>query len=380
MILAPSFPPALGGIASLLYGLAKHLPVNRISVATFPANGWQAFDSNQPFPIYRPSLPRFWQKMRLRYTLLIPWYLWRILRCSPQFILCGELHMAFLLPAWIAKHLIGASYGVFLHGHDVLKTLNYGLLLRRIFFFMLNDAAFLIPNSHSTLDNAQKMGLDKSRLHLIFPSVDQDEFKPKQSPDVIKTLLGVQGKRVILHVGYLIPRKGADKLLEALPQVLCSYPDAYLVIIGEGPYKEELKDLVKRLGLESAVSFVGNIPHEQISEYFASCEIFVMISRETPETKDIEGFGIVYLEAGLFGKPVIGSHSGGVTDAVLDRKTGFLVDPLNVKEISETMILLLQDTVLAKRLGEEGRNRVLSQFTTSAVAQKVLAMIELTQE
>jgi phosphatidylinositol alpha-1,6-mannosyltransferase len=105
-----------------------------------------------------------------------------------------------------------------------------------------------------------------------------------------------------------------------------------------------------------------------------------MISRETPETKDIEGFGIVYLEAGLFGKPVIGSHSGGVTDAVLDRKTGFLVDPLNVKEISETMILLLQDTVLAKRLGEEGRNRVLSQFTTSAVAQKVLAMIELTQE
>lgn len=164
-----------------------------------------------------------------------------------------------------------------------------------------------------------------------------------------------------------------------MPKILSVIPESHYLIVGDGPYKEELLKIVDQLDLNANVTFAGPKPHCEIADYFALCDVFAMVSRDTSKKGELTGFGesfgIVYLEANSFGKPVVAGRSGGVPDAVLHGQTGLLVDPYSPVEATEAILYLLCNPDQAKRLGETGKKRALTEFTGKVAAEKLLALL-----
>jgi len=177
-------------------------------------------------------------------------------------------------------------------------------------------------------------------------------------------------KKCIVTIGRLVERKGHDIVLKAMTQILQQIPDLHYLIVGSGPNEISLKKQVSNMGLEKYVTFTGRVPDDEIGAYYELCDIFVMISREIPEKGDLEGFGIVYLEANYFGKPVVAGRSGGVEDAVVHNKTGLLVDPTKSDEVANAIITLLSNSNFAKTLGNTGKTRVINEFSRRKISQK----------
>ncbi len=186
----------------------------------------------------------------------------------------------------------------------------------------------------------------------------------------------LEGRRVLLTVSRLIKRKGHEFVLEALSKIKGEYPDLVYLIIGSGEERRALEEKVKKLGLDERVKFTGKVSAEEIAAVYALCDIFIMLSHETTEHHDIEGFGIVYLEAGAFHKPVIGHYCGGVVDAVIHNETGLLVDNLSSEVISQNIIRLLEDPRLCRELGENGYRRAVSEFSWESITSRIKSVCE----
>jgi phosphatidylinositol alpha-1,6-mannosyltransferase len=167
-----------------------------------------------------------------------------------------------------------------------------------------------------------------------------------------------------------VHRKGQDHLIQALPEILKSVPDAHLLLVGQGPYREHLEKLVQQLGLKDHVSFIGRIQYDQLPQYICAGDVFAMPSRSRFFGLEVEGLGIVYLEASACGLPVIAGSSGGAPDAVLDGVTGFVVDGQNNQEIATAAITLLSDLDQAKKMGVAGRNWIVENWRWEIWSQR----------
>ena len=184
----------------------------------------------------------------------------------------------------------------------------------------------------------------------------------------------MRDKKIILTAGRLVERKGHDVVLGALHKLKEFVPEAYYAIIGEGPIEGVIKQMIKTLGLENSVTLIGKVSDYELAVWYEVCDVFVMISRQL-KNEDAEGFGIVYLEANMFGKPVIAGKSGGVAEAVLDNETGILVEPTNPHEILSAMEKLLKNPEKARQLGENGRRRVENEFQWKKQAEPLIERI-----
>ncbi|MFB3134014.1 MAG: glycosyltransferase family 4 protein, partial [Rhodothermales bacterium] len=185
--------------------------------------------------------------------------------------------------------------------------------------------------------------------------------------------LGLNHQKVVLTISRLVPRKGIDTVLRALPQVAHQIPDVRYLIGGSGPDRDRLEALSRELHLSDRVQFLGNIPKEDLLRYYNACDVFVMPSRE--DRPHVEGFGIAFLEANACGKPVIGAWSGGIPDAVRDGETGLLVEPDDEADLAAAMLRLLRDAPLAARLGRNGRQRVRDEASWDHVADQLYEAI-----
>ena len=172
-----------------------------------------------------------------------------------------------------------------------------------------------------------------------------------------------------------MPRKGMDRVIEALPMVLEKCSDVVYLIVGgvltseDEAFRQTLMQRVRELGLGDRVLCVGQVPPDELPLYYTTCDVFVLPNRETADSHGVEGFGIVFLEANACGKPVIGGRSGGVADAVVHGETGLLVNGEDVDEIADAIITLLSDTALAQRLGGQGRELVVREFSWERIIQ-----------
>lgn len=218
-------------------------------------------------------------------------------------------------------------------------------------------------------DSLIGLGIPDSKIHVIPHGVDINRFESGSEYQGIVSEHGLGGKKVILTVGNLVERKGHDMVIKSLPKVLENVPDTVYLIVGDGKQRQSLTNLVKELDLGEHVVFTGRVTDNELLQYYNACDVFIMPSREIDG--DIEGFGIVYLEANACSKPVIGGKSGGIYDAVQDGVSGILVDPLDVNEISQALITLLTDDLLAKKLGKQGKKRVEEEFSDLAMAGKL---------
>jgi phosphatidylinositol alpha-1,6-mannosyltransferase len=195
----------------------------------------------------------------------------------------------------------------------------------------------------------------------IAPGIDVDHFIPTDA-SALRDSLGIAEKKVIVSVGRLVHRKGQDHLIESMPQILKSVPSAHLLLVGEGPYREHLQKLVTEYKLETAVTFIGRIQYKELPMYICAGDIFAMPSRSRLMGLEVEGLGIVYLEASSCGLPVLAGNSGGAPDAVVQNKTGLVVDGTDNQQIASAAIELLTNVESSQKMGMAGRQWIVDKW------------------
>jgi len=299
-----------------------------------------------------------------------------MIRERPQIVILGSVddsHFGLWLYRWFRFPFI-----VFAYGNEMLETIQKKYKRQQLALRLANH---VLATSRYTAGLAEKAGAAPERIRVVWPGCDSVFFRPMVARDDLRQkLLGAGHRdRVILTIGNLVSRKGQDMVIRALPAICRRVPDLIYMIAGGGPYRGELEKLAMDLGVRDRVVFVGRVPDEDLPDLYALCEVFVMVSRERIEENDVEGFGLVLLEANACGKPVVGGRSGGVPDALADGVTGLLVDPSNPEEITEALARLLTDHDLATRLGEQGRLRVVHEFQWGQVRENLLSILHIAQ-
>jgi len=216
-----------------------------------------------------------------------------------------------------------------------------------------------------------------ARMLRLAPGVDAARFRPDAADGArIRERHGLTGRPVVVCVSRLVPRKGQDTLIKAWPEVLKQVPEAALLIVGNGPYSATLRKLTERSGLTPHVRFSGSVPEEELPAHFAAGDVFAMPCRTRRGGLDVEGLGIVYLEASAAGLPVVGGDSGGAPDAILEGETGYVVPGRGTAPLVARITRLLQDPAGARAMGEKGRAWVERDWSWDQSAARLRAMID----
>ena len=248
------------------------------------------------------------------------------------------------------------------HGHEVwwARIFPFNLAIKRIG----NSVDHLTYLGEFTRQAISRSLSQKSidSMVKIAPGIDTSHFSPKADATQRRTELGLEDKKIIISVGRLVHRKGQDKLIEAFPTIVREIPNAHLLIVGEGPYRAHLEKSVEKLSLKENVTFVGRIFYNDLPSYLSASDVFVMPSRSRFFGLEVEGLGIVYLEASACAIPVVAGISGGAPDAVQEGITGLCVDGTNVAQIAEAVIHICSDSKRATKMGLAGRNWVIEQW------------------
>ena len=247
------------------------------------------------------------------------------------------------------------------HGHEVwwAKVFPFNLLLRRI-GSTVDVLTYLGEFTRKAISKALSARA-QSAMVKIAPGIDVEHFIPTDASP-LRESLGLADKKVIVSVGRLVHRKGQDHLIEAMPEILKNVPRAHLLLVGEGPYREHLQNLVHQLKLESSVTFIGRIQYQDLPMYICVGDIFAMPSRSRLMGLEVEGLGIVYLEASSCGLPVLAGDSGGAPDAVIQNETGLVVSGTDNKEIASAAVALLTNLEASQKMGTVGRQWIVDNW------------------
>jgi phosphatidylinositol alpha-1,6-mannosyltransferase len=210
-----------------------------------------------------------------------------------------------------------------------------------------------------------------ARMAQLPPGVDEKTFHPASGGDEVRARLGLTDRPVVVCVSRLVRRKGQDTLIRALPRILAAEPDTVLLIVGGGPYENDLRRLARETGVSSAVRFTGAVPWSELPAHYGAGDVFAMPCRTRRGGLDVEGLGIVYLEASATGLPVVAGDSGGAPDAVLDGETGWVVRGGSPEEAADRITALLGDAELRRRMGERGREWVEEKWRWDLLAERL---------
>ncbi|BCL19938.1 glycosyltransferase family 4 protein [Streptomyces tuirus] len=372
LIVTNDFPPRPGGIQAFLHNMALRLDPRQLVVY---ASTWKrtregieatrAFDAEQPFTVVRD-----------RTTMLLPTPgatrravgLLREHGCaSVWFGAAAPLGlMAPALRGAGAERLVATT-----HGHEAgwAQLPAARQLLRRI-----GDATdtitYLGEYTRSRIAPALTPGA-AARMAQLPPGVDEKTFHPGSGGDEVRARLGLTDRPVVVCVSRLVRRKGQDTLIRALPRILAAEPDTVLLIVGGGPYEKDLRRLAHETGVASAVRFTGAVPWSELPAHYGAGDVFAMPCRTRRGGLDVEGLGIVYLEASATGLPVVAGDSGGAPDAVLDGETGWVVKGGSPEEAADRITVLLGDAELRRRMGERGREWVEEKWRWDLLAERL---------
>lgn len=358
LLLTWDYPPAKGGIQVWMFELARRLPEAEVTVLAAALPGGEAFDAAAEVRVRRLGAARIG---RLAFLLqLIVVTITRCLMSRPDLIVCG--HVLTSPAGLLARWMLGVPFVVFAYAYEIRRKGT-----RRLVSLLLRRPALVLAISRFTEDAVLSHGVPPSRVRILNPGTDSERFAPQSngSEPALWT-----GPKTLLSVSRLNELyKGHDTVIRALPLIKAKYPDIRYLIAGDGRLCEYLHRLARSLGVETDVVFLGEVADESLPGLYRSCHVLVQVSREAKSGGGAEGFGIVCLEAGACGKPVVAGRSGGLSEAVIDGTTGILVDPRDLGVVAESILALLQDSALAQRMGQAGRARVLREFTWDHMAR-----------
>ncbi len=352
------YPPRFGGIAAYLSRVAEQLPNGAIHVLAPEDGDTHHRDVASPVPIYRRRLE--WRWIRPRWLPALYWTDWLRRRERPSLLLVSHL-LPMGTVARLLKRFRGVEYAVIVHGMDIALAMDAGGRKREEAKRVLAEASLVIANSAYTASLVAAFGIPNERVIIIRPSPAIPDAAPSaEKVAEIKTRYGLDGSFTLLSVGRLVARKGFASVIDAVAAYKEKGIAMRALIVGDGPERGRLERHAGIQRIADRVVFTGSVADQDLPALYAASDVFVMVPKSAGP--DVEGFGIVYLEANMIGKPVIGSRAGGVADAVIDGETGLLVDPGNLAALIEAIEKLRLDPALRASLGERGRLRVQEQF------------------
>lgn len=354
------FGPRAGGIETFIIGLVERLPKGSVIVYTSTQGNSEPFDKawNENYGV---------EVIRDRSKILLPTY--RVSRSVRSVVQKQGIESVFfgaaaplgLLARGVrragVKNIVALT-----HGHEVwwAKLWPFSWAIKRI-GRDVDVLTYLGEYTRSAITRALSKSSHQKMVRLA-PGIDTEHFSPSKRNPRIRHELGLLDKKVIVSVGRLVHRKGQDFLIDALPIIALDIPKVHLLLVGEGPYRAELEKRSESLGVRDRITFIGRVQYSELPEYICAGDIFAMPSRSRLAGLEVEGLGIVYLEASACGLPVIGGVSGGAPDAVLEGETGFSVDGTSAIAIAQAAIELLGNPEFAAKLGAQGRDWIVSQW------------------
>lgn len=369
LIVTNDFPPRAGGIQSFVHGLAGLLPPEETVVYAPTWDGAEEFDGRQPYRVLRHPTSLM---------LPVPTVTRRAVAAlrehdCDRVIFGAAAPLGLIAPALReagARRIVAIT-----HGHEAGWAALPGArtLLRRIGEHV-DVVTYLGEYTRERMARALSPHA-VARMARLAPGVDAADFRPGPDAADFRDELGLRGRRVVVCVSRLVRRKGQDTLIRAWSRVRSAVPDATLLLVGGGPYESDLRRLAAGEGVADHVVFTGSVPSEDLPSYYRTGDVFAMPCRTRRRGLDVEGLGIVYLEASAAGLPVIAGDSGGAPDAVLDGETGYVVPGRDVAALADRLIELLTDPDRARAMGRRGLEWVEQEWDWSVLADRLAQIL-----
>lgn len=360
LVITNDFGPRTGGIETFVIGLLERIKGQEVIVFTSAQGDTSEYDQKwlKEFGI---------QVIRDRSKILLPSM--RVTKRAKEIVRLHNIEvivfgaaapLALMAPALRksgVKKVIALT-----HGHEVwwAKIFPFNLAMKRI-----GSGVDHLTYLGEFTRNAIAQSLTKKSADAmvkIAPGIDTAHFIPQPDSMHKRITLGLENKKIIISVGRLVHRKGQDKLIEAMPQILQKVPNAHLLLVGEGPYRSHLEKLANKLSMNHNITFAGRILYNNLPSYLSAADLFAMPSRSRFFGLEVEGLGIVYLEASACGIPVVAGNSGGAPDAVIEGVTGLCVDGTDINQIANAVIDICGDAKRASNMGAAGRNWIVDQW------------------
>jgi phosphatidylinositol alpha-1,6-mannosyltransferase len=359
------FPPRVGGVQQYVWNLARHLPADRVAVLAPNWPGWKDHDAGQPFAVRRWPTSFLWPTPDLlrRIRSLIREH-------QAQVVLFGHgVPLPVVGPALDSE---GIPYVVLTHGVEVwaAQVPGFSSALR----LGLSRARAVTALSHFTAGFLRPLVPPEIPLTVLHAAVDPDRFSPTANGSPVRDRYHLDGRPVVLCVSRLVPRKGQDVLAAGMALVHRLVPDAVLLVVGDGPSRGAV-EAAARVAPAGSVVLAGEVPDDELPAYYSSCDLFAMPCRSRWAGLEVEGFGIVFLEAAASAKAVVAGRSGGAAEAVVDGETGLLVEGREPKAVALAITRLLLDERLRGRMGAAGRAHVERSHTWPMRAAELAAIL-----
>jgi len=384
LIYTHEFPPFLGGLATTSLKLARGLASSGLEVSVLaPGYGKSGHEGDAGLGVAVTRIP----SLGARIAASIPYadillgrmHLSRAVdNVKPDAVLfiteeaeaAGGLLSSY--PFTPIVRVAGSGITTCFLGSNPLKR-----LMRHPMRRLYKNSPLIIAVSESTKGLLREIGVPSEKIKVIYNGVEDEMLnKPPDAAKVeaLRNKYAISPEaKVLITVARVLPRKGQDTVIKALPAVLSEFPDTFYMIVGDGRYVESFRELAGRTGVSGRVIFTGGVGHSEVMNYFDLSDIFVMPNRYWNDK--IEGLPNVLLEAAARGKPVIAGNHGGSVEAVEHGVTGFLVNPESVAEVSDAILGLLRDPGLARGMGERGRARVSERHTVKGMIENYAAAI-----
>jgi phosphatidylinositol alpha-1,6-mannosyltransferase len=365
LVVTNDFPPRVGGVQQYVWNLVRNLPPERVAVLAPNWPRWREYDVRQPFAIHRWPSTFLWPTGEL---------LHRVRSAArdhgAEVVLFGHGFPAALLGPAMARE--GFPYVVLTHGAEVWLARLPGpaAAIRRVFGLARGVTAV----SRHTADALRPMAPPTVDLSVLVPGVDEARFHPDVDGSSVRSRHHLGEGRILLCASRLVPRKGQDVLIQAMGLVRELVPGSVLLLVGDGPYRTRLEEMARAAPAGSVV-FAGAVSDDDLPAYYAGCDVFAMPCRSRWAGLEVEGFGIVFLEAAATGRAVVAGRSGGAEEAVVDQETGLLVEGREPKAVALAVASLLGAGDVARRMGHAARQRVEQHFTWRGQTERLAEIL-----
>ncbi len=367
LVVSNDYPPRLGGIQRTLEALVRRMPPERVAVLCPSVAGAEAYDAGEPYRILRQPERFLWPRptvgRRVREAAE---------EHGAEVVLFGATYPLALLGPGLARE--GLPYLAAAHGFEYWLSIAPGThaLVRRA---TARAARVTVLCSAFIARVVRTAVPEPVPVSVVYPGADTEVFRPDLPTEDLRERHGLGDRPVVVCVSRLVPRKGQDVLIRAMPQIRRRVPEAALVIVGDGPYRARLEAMAAELAPERSVLFTGPVSEQELPRYYRLGQVFAMPCRTRLGGLEVEGWGNVFIEAAACGRPVVVGDSGGARESLVPGETGLLVDGRHVAEVADAVATLLADPALAERMGRMGRARVERAFTWQRAAAELAAYL-----
>ncbi|NQU99590.1 MAG: glycosyltransferase family 4 protein [Parcubacteria group bacterium] len=368
LLITKFFPPNRGGIQNYLYNICKNIEKDKIFVLTEKGN-----KNQENFRISSYKIKKIYSSLSLSFLPVFFKASKIIKENSIENLYLGHFYIPYAISALILNKFKNIPYTIFTHGLEILETRNSPKSNYILKLCLKNAQNVIVTTNYLKKEIVNKypsLSLD-DKIIKIPPGVDSNHFRPNLNTSDLVAKHDLENKKIILTCGRLVKRKNHQLIVKALPEILKKVPNVIYLIAGTGPEEKNLRKQVNELGLEKSVRFLGEVENKDLPLFYSLADVFCMPSIYNKEAGDIEGFGLVFLEAQACGTPTIGSNTGGIPDAISNNIDGYLVNLESSQELASRITKLLLNNDLAQQFGRAGREKVIREHDWSKLVERL---------